>query len=359
MAEVLSQKQIDELLGNLASGGSIEPEPAPEPAVENVATAPGQPRRAAAAKEKPAPVKYDDYKEYDFRTPKRITRERIKLLDSIFENFTRLLSLQIAGLIRLNCEIEIISLEEQQYYEYGNALADSVLVGGFGLFEEGKDSDDNQLLVEMSKTLSFMFLDKLLGGEGEGGGVNPDKDYTDIELPIMEMIFKKISSVFTNAWANYIDIECEHKYIETNARLIQSIAPDETVMIIILICEVKGQKEKISICIPAETLKIIFKSFDQKFTRVARRSDPETEKRRHDYLMDSLNSSDLVVTGILGKTQILLDDLLHLQAGDVIPLPTPTQGDTIKIMVDDSHWFDGVMGVKKKKYAVKINEVLE
>ena len=64
MAETLTQEQIDALLNSAMSGGVME-----------------------TSADKSPPVK-----DYDFRAPKKFTKERIKILDSIFDNYARLLS---------------------------------------------------------------------------------------------------------------------------------------------------------------------------------------------------------------------------------------------------------------------------
>lgn len=332
MAEVLSQKQIDELLGNLQSGGG-----ALDQKIEEEQSS-------------------KQYKAYDFINPKRITREQIKILDSIFENFARLFALQISSLIRTNCEAEVIQLEEQQYYEFSNALTDSMLVGSFHMQREEEESDE-QLILQMGKPLSYCLMDRLLGGSGAGYDI--DKDYTDIEIAIMEFLFQKTATVFTNAWSNYIDLQCAYNMIETNARLMQSIDPDETVIIIIIELTVRNLKENINICLPSDTLNTIFRSFETKFARSTRKVDSEIEQKRQEYLMDSLSETPLTVSGVLGETEIRLQDLLNLQVGDVLTLDTPTQGDTVKVKVDGRTWFNGVMGVKKNKYAVRVGKVLE
>lgn len=330
MAEVMTQKQIDELLGNLQSGGmdinQIEDDTATK-----------------------------KYKEYDFRTPKRINREQTKLLDSIFENFARLFALQVSSMVRTSCEAEVVQLEEQQYYEFSNALSDSVLIGCFDLQKENVN-DDTQLIMEVSKPLSYSIIDRLLGGSGEG--YNIEKDYTDIELAILEYMFQKASTVFSNAWSNYIDIQAGYSMIETNSRMIQTIAPDETVIIIVIEFTMKNLKEKINICLPSDALNLIFKSFDTKFARVSKKTDTEGDRQRKDFIMESLTEAPLTVKGILGETEIKLQDLLNLQVGDIMTLDTPSNGDTINVTVDDVPWFTGVMGVKKKKYAVKVGKLL-
>ena len=41
-------------------------------------------------------------------------------------------------------------------------------------------------------------MDRLLGGNGRGYDL--DRDYTDIEISVLEYLFKQISPLLNNAW---------------------------------------------------------------------------------------------------------------------------------------------------------------
>ena len=51
-------------------------------------------------------------KEYDFKSPKKFTKEQLRALDSLHENFARLLSSYFSGLLRAFCEVSVIQIEE-------------------------------------------------------------------------------------------------------------------------------------------------------------------------------------------------------------------------------------------------------
>jgi flagellar motor switch protein FliM len=72
-------------------------------------------------------------RDYDFLSPKKFTREQIRLLENIFESFSRLFSLHMSGMLRMNCQAEVLQIEEEEYKEFANALTDSVLIGVIGL----------------------------------------------------------------------------------------------------------------------------------------------------------------------------------------------------------------------------------
>lgn len=332
MAEVMSQKQIDELLGNLQSGHVDFNE------IEEQSTA----------------VKV---KEYDFMSPKKFTREQLKLLENVFDSFSRIFSLQLAGMLRSSCEMEILQVEEEEYREFNNALGDSVLVGIIGMHNEENKIDDKQILIELSRPISFSVMDRLLGGTGQGYDVS--RDYTEIELSLLEYVFKQIPPLLNNAWNNYIEMNHTLDMIETNSRLIQSIQSNEAVAIVAIQITLEHLKGNMNVCLPESALKEIFRVFNSKYIRLPQRDDPEVEHQRKDAILRSLKGSPLKLSAILGRTEISLRDVLTLRAGDIIPLNTPVDNNTIILEVEDSPWFTGVIGTKKKKYAVKINKTLQ
>lgn len=332
MAEVLSQKQIDELLGNLQSGHVDFNE------IEEQSTA-------------------SKVKEYDFMSPKKFTREQLKLLDTVFDGFARMFSLQVAGMLRSSCQMQILQVEEEEYREFNNALSDSVLVGVIGMHNEENKIDDKQILIELSRPVSFSIMDRLLGGNGRGYDL--DRDYTDIEISLLEYLFKQISPLLNNAWSNYMEISHTIDMIETNSRLIQMIQPDEAVAIVAIEITLEDLKGNMNICLPASALKEIFRVFNSRYVKLPQREDPEVEQERKVGILHSIKSSPLKVAAVLGKTEISLRELLCLQAGDIIPLDTPVENNTVILEVEDSPWFTGVIGTKKKKYAVKIDKTLQ
>jgi flagellar motor switch protein FliM len=331
MAEVLSQQQIDDLLGSLQSGSMDFQE------IEEKTSGP-------------------KVKDYDFLSPKKFTREQIRLLQNIFESFSRLFSLHLSGVLRMNCQAEVLQVEEEEYKEFSNALSDSVLIGVMGLHSEEYGIDDKQILVEMSRPISFCILDRMLGGSGNGYQI--ERDYTEIELSLLNYLFRQITPIMQDAWANYVDVEHTMDGIETNSQLIQFIQPDESAAIVVIEVTLNELKGNINVCLPASSLEEVFKIFDSKYVKVNRKLDPEQEKRRREQILDRLKDTPLTISAILGNTEITLRDLIELQRGDVIPLDSPTEGNSVILQVEKLKWFAGQIGVKKKNYAIKIGKVL-
>ena len=90
MAEVLSQSQIDAMLKSINNGE----------------------KNLGASNEDQQEKKY---RKYDFHSPRKFTKDRIKMLSGIFENYTRLVNSRLNAMIRTNCDITVDSVEEQRY----------------------------------------------------------------------------------------------------------------------------------------------------------------------------------------------------------------------------------------------------
>lgn len=330
MAEILSQNQIDMLLSSLS-------ENSPE-TIDLV----------GKKEEK-------KYKKYDFRSPKHFTREQLRLLSSIYENYARILSSYATGVLQTYCLVEIVGIEEQQYYEYNNALPDSVLMGLVDLSVKDSEQDEDLVLIDLSKDVSFCAIDRLLGGVGIP--LEEDREYSDIELALMDYFLKGMVGLMKNVWFDQVDMSPALRKIETNARVIQGVSADENVVIIIMNIRINETQGKLNICIPAESMELLFARKAAQ-SKKGRRSDQQTEEQRKKAIFDELGKSDLEIKMLLSSVEVYLQDILDLEAGDIIKLNKPV-GSMIDIAIGNRTWFQGDMGTHNKKIAGIIRQPAE
>lgn len=326
MAETLTQEQIDAMLSSALSGGII----------------------STSAEEE------EEVKEYDFRSPKKFTKERIKILDSIFDNYARLLSSYLTGLLRLYCKVSLSSIEEQRYFEFNNALPDYVMMGMVDLGIHDDDIEECTTILQLSNSLTYTMIDRLLGGKGEYK--DADRDFTEIEVSIMDNIMNHMAGLLREPWETYVSLAPQLINIETNSRVISSVGYDDTMIIVALEVTISDTKSIVTVVMSALDLDEIMAKFVHKTTRGSRRSDSNKEAERKESIMRALNSSVLDITAILSETQLDMSDVINLQVGDIIPLGKPIDGN-ISLQVGGKTWFDGKLGTYNHKKAVKIEHV--
>jgi flagellar motor switch protein FliM len=303
----------------------------------------------------PAAEPKAEIKDYDFRAPKKMTKERIKTLDSIFENYARLMSSYLTGLLRLYCKVSLASIEEQKYFEFNNALPDYVVMGIVDLQLNDEEVEDVTTIVQLSNSLTYIMIDRLLGGKGEYK--DSERDFTEIEVSIMDGIVKNMARLFREPWESYVELTPVLVKIETNSRVISNVNYDDTMIIAALEITISETKTIVSVCMPAVELDALMAKYTNFTAKGGKKGDSVKEYERKESIMSTLSQSLLNVTAVLGETNLDMAEVLGLQTGDIIPLGKSIDGN-IKLNVGGSAWFDGKLGVFNSKKAVKIENVL-
>ena len=326
MSDVLSQSEIDALLNSMLHGGSD------------------------TKQEEETPEK--KYRKYDFTSPKKFTKDRIKMLSSIFDNYMRVINSRLNALLRVNCELLVESVEEQRYYEFSNALTEGDVLALGDVKLKGKVLD-NPLLFYLSTTSALNIMDYLLGGDGSyGDSIPSDYTYTDLELQLYENTVQELIRLLGASWENYISVDFSYNKTEINPTLNQVIGLDEVVVIVDARIDFPtGTSGRLSICLPGDMLVSIFEEINRENPLRKIIGEDKSEK-----IFDSLRDSELEIVAELGSTQFMLRDLYHLQVGDVIDLGQSQQS-PVYIAIGGYHWFTGRMGTHKKNMAIKIDEV--
>lgn len=325
MAEVLSQSQIDMLL-NAVRSGERELEPTDNEAPEK------------------------KYRKYDFSSPRKFTKDRIRMLTGIFENYARIINSRLNARLRTNCEISVESVEEQRYYEFSNALIEGDVLALLDVEAKG-EKQDSTVMLYLSTQMVLGMIDRMMGGEDTvPTSVALDYTYTDIELKLYEDIVTDLVSAMGSSWSNYIPLEFSFRKIDTDPTISQLLGLEEIVVLVNMQVKFNGISGRMSVCLPGEMLSEIFAAVSAETPRKA------AAENMADDIFDQLRDSNLDVIAALGQTQISLRDVYHLGVGDVIDLGC-AKDSPIYLNIGGYSWFAGRVGTHDKNMAVKIEEI--
>ncbi len=341
MADVLSQSQIDALLKSMQDGPPKEEKTEPQTAEVLV-----------QKKNEETPVKEDHYSKYDFYSPRKFTKEKIRLLKSVFDNYARILTSQVNGIFRTMTDITVLELRETRYYEYVNAFHENDCMTIVETYVEGKGKSNVPLMMYISPGLTLTLVSHMLGGTDSIMKTEGDYRYTDVEMALYKRIMEYIVHALGDGFSNYINAEFKIAKVESNPSMVQEVGLDETVVIVVLNVDISGlAMERIRMCLPGTLLEHMFKIIDNR-KHLARGFAYENNQ---DVIMQHLRSSEFPMTGQLGIVKLDMEDLYHLKVGDVIDL-NKAKNSAVKLYVGRQPWFTGKMGVFKKNIAVRIED---
>ena len=333
MAEVLSQSQIDALLNSMLSGGGD----------------------SGKAEEKQPEKKY---RKYDFTTPRKFTKDRIKMLNGIFENYTRVIGSRLNAQLRTNCEIEVETIEEQKFYEFNNALMEGDVLAMVDVTihprEEGGEDllVDDPVMVYLSTSTALGMMDRMMGSENETEREIPmGYAYTDLELQLYEHLLRDIISLMGSSWENYVPVSFEYNHTQVNPTLVTLLNLDETVVLVDMKLDFGGSEGRMSVVLPGNMLVSVFGEVSRETMGRKVTSEDNSEE-----IFDKLRDSTLEIIAELGDTQLSLSDIYHLNIGDVVDLGR-SKDSPVFLEIGGYQWFTGRMGTHKKNMAIKIDEV--
>ena len=329
--EVLSQSQIDALIKTMRSGGGDQAEDK-------------KPEKA--------------YRKYDFTTPRKFTKDRIKMLGGIFENYTRVISSRLNAQLRTNCIIEVGSIEEQKFFEFNTALTEGDVLSMVDVTIQPKEAGgapiltQDQVMVYLSTATALGMMDRMMGSENDNARDIPNGyTYTDLELQLYEHLMMDMVSMMGNSWENYVPITFDYNRTEVNPTLVQLLNLDETVVLVDMKIQFGDDEGNMRIVLPGNTLTSIFGEVNRESMGRKVASEDNSEE-----IFDQLRESTLEIVAELGDTQLSLSDIYHLSVGDVLDLGRPKDS-PVFLGIGGYQWFTGRMGTHKKNMAIKIDEV--
>ncbi|MDP2301428.1 MAG: flagellar motor switch protein FliM [Ignavibacteria bacterium] len=316
MAEVLSQQEIDLLL---KSGGDTFP-------VESHESEPIL---------------------FDFRLPNRISKNQLRTIRNIHENFAESFSSFLVTKLQNIVNINIPTVDQIYYSEYVLSVPNPACLYTF----EIKNTDIKGIL-ELSTDFALTLVDRLLGGNGIG--TKQTKMITPIEQKVLHVVIERIFADLRKAWQIIDDFEFIIDRFEPDIDFAQITSQNESVLLLsfeILIGEQSYMMNLSFATFAFDT--ILAKLSSQKLSTI--RPVRYQGVTAQEILTSHLYKALLPVSVEFGRTVISVKELMNLEKGDVIMLEQKIGDDHI-IKVQNKPMFLGKSGNVNNHKAVKVTK---
>lgn len=322
--DVLSQSEIDALLSAISTGEMSADDMKKEDESKRV-------------------------KVYDFKRALRFSKDQIRSLTRIHENFARLLTTFFSAQLRTYVQITVASVDQIPFEEFVRSIPNMTLINVFEV-----PPLDGNILMEINPNIAYSMLDRLMGGTGASYS-NVD-NLTEIEQKIMTNLFERSFDNLREAWENVAEIDPMLVELEVNPQFLQMISPNETVVVISLNTIIGETTGMINICIPHVVLEPIIHNLSVQYWMQSNTKEATPEQMKS--LEKRVKQADIDVIAELGSTAITIDDFLHLNVGDVIEIDQKIT-DPLILKVGSIPKFTVQPGKLNKKMAVQIIDALK
>ena len=319
-ADVLSQDEIDALLGGMGEGEvEIEPE---------------------------APLDESGARRYDFTSQDRIVRGRMPTLEMINARFARNFRISLFNLLRRSPEIGVGSVQLLKFSEYLNSLfmpASMNLVKCRPLRGTACFTFDPKLV--------FSLVDNYFGGGGRFHTKIEGRDFTATEIRVVELVLERVFVDLGEAWAPVLSLSFEHVGSEVNPHLANIVSPSEVVVVTVFTVELEGGGGEFHVATPYSMIEPIREQLD-----AGVQSDRSDQDERWSYsLREEIETAQVEVVADLPGVPTPLRKLLAMQPGDIIALELDAP---VVARVEDVPVLRGRFGAFKGHLAVKVTETI-
>jgi len=325
MTEILSQDEIDALLTAISTGEVDTTD-------------------YSAAKEQ------RKVKIYDFRRPDKFSKDQIRTLQMMHETFARLTTTALSAQLRALVSVHVASVDQLTYEEFIRSIPNPTTLAVVNM-----DPLKGSAVLEIDPSITFTIIDKLFGGTGESTKIS--RELTDIELSVMEGIIVRILGNLREAWSNVIDLRPRLGNIETNPQFAQIVPPNDMVVLITLETKVGEVEGMTNLCIPYITIEPVISKLSAQYWYSSIRKGATDENMT--IIQSRLETVNLPIIAEIGEVEVTMNEIMSLQAGDVVKLPNTKVNSEMVIRIGGRKKYKCRPGLIGSRLAVQVGEKIE
>ncbi len=283
---------------------------------------------------------------YDLLSQDRIIRGRMPTLDIINDRFARQFRITLSNSLRKIIQVNVESTSLMKYGEFLNYLPipSCLNVVRFHPLR-------GACILAIESKLIYAFLNNWFGGATNPQERVENRDFTAIELMIIQKVIDLLLEELQKAWAPVFPIEGEYLRTEINPQFLAVVAPSDVVVLTSFELEVDGLRGTVQFVIPYSTIEPIRQHLS---SGIGGDADPD-DTSWYDQICEHLTDIQTRPRVVLGKAVVTIRELLNLSPGDVVTL-SQNRTDPLAMYVEDAHKFN-VSPVERAGYLAA--EVLE
>lgn len=285
-------------------------------------------------------------------------QEFLNGFESVFTEYARLLATSLSLEFRSTVHARILDYEICTFEDFVNdKMRDKVLV-----IYRMKPFDGNTFLT-IDAQCGASIVEYLCGGSDEVDNetVSTSKErkrISSIDEQLLKKFFQKNLSQVVQSYMNIGStnkIVSEVGKIDINPIIYQTVDPNDPMLIYRLEVDMLGKSYIFSFNMPYDTFGVKYEVLKKERSKLQERVN--TPKERYNVTKQILNS-DVEVSVIVGRTKLLMKDLMEMGRGDIIMLD---QNASLPIVVEieNEKKFLAQSGVVDRKYAAQIIAKIE
>jgi flagellar motor switch protein FliM len=280
---------------------------------------------------------------YDFRHPTKLSREHVRVLQTVHEAFARQATTTLTSSLRTGARLDLVSIDQSSFADYVAGLPDPYFIASFS-FEplQGRG------LLAFPLDIAMATVDHMLGGSG--AAEQPIRPMTIMESTLEKHLLSRLLSELARAFESVVTFELELIEFEYNPQLAQAAGGTETVMVINFEIQVGAREAVATIVLPFTAFSASLNSATSPQLSESARAKRERAKVA---VAARLGQVPVDVSVRLTPLDVASNDLLSLTVGDVLLLRHPRDS-PLEVTVNDATFAHAIASNHRRRLAATI-----
>ncbi|MFN8582713.1 MAG: FliM/FliN family flagellar motor switch protein [Gemmatimonadaceae bacterium] len=324
-SESLSQNEIDALLG------SSRPASAPVP--DGAAGGPAS-----------------DAQLYDFRRPHRISTDKLRSLEAMYERFTKGLEGWLMSRVRGAVQLQLQSVEQFSFGEFTLSLPTPCASYTFEISKTG----GQQGVLDFGHEFAYFLVDRLFGGST--ASPTPERALTPLERLAVRTVAERVLALTAEVWQDYVEMEFQLSGFESIPEILRVANREDPVLVANIEVTAEETRSLLLVCLPFAVLEKFFAGGSER--RISLLGSPEEQTMNRLISEHSLRGTRVRIAARLPEFRVPLQQLFALKSGSIVPTGL-SRAVEIDVIVGDQPRFRASPGRVGPALAVRLNEGIQ
>ena len=287
---------------------------------------------------------------YNFWSPDHFSKEHLRAVELVHEDLAERLTATLPSYLRTNLRPRVVHTEAGRFHDFLKDMAPNTLFHLITLAPL-----PSRVVITISPDICFHILELVLGGRSESKRNN--RNLTEIDQSLLQGMIEHMLNDIKAAWSKVVAVEPAIEDSTINQHWVHMMMGNDRVMLVTLEMPLQEITGTMEIYIPFSTLKPIIQVLNPHVWisgRKVHQSNPLSRQKT----FQRLTQTTLPIRVVLGKAQISVKDMIHLQPGDIIQLDTGIQ-QNLAVYVADQKRFLAKAGYSGKYMVAQIKKVID
>lgn len=269
-------------------------------------------------------------------------------LDIVYDGYIRYNRITLSNRLRKAVELKKQASKSYKFDDFLQTLPTPVCMAIFKL-----EPLKGAALLAMDSALAYALVDSVLGGTSRNA-LNLNRLFTNLELRLIEKVVEDIMMDLEKSWTPLYPAKLNVLRMEMNPRLVTIVPPEYQVVTTTIKVQIEETVGTMMFAVPFMTIEPLRDKLKEGMQFDLMAIDPQWSYR----LSSELLEAPMELSVEFGCSNITLQELLDLEAGDTIMLDKPCSSELV-VKVEGVPKYQGVPGIRHGNKAIQLTKIFD